>query len=467
MRLVVPDHEVFYPEVLAELAETLGSLGGGTACEVELLGQKGSGRRTLLCQLAVVLKRRALLADPALGVRALGAARLLDAVPVFADGAEPSLDTAPGRLTFVARERPATESVPGALRISRRLPDLDRRIRLSLWSERAPGFEAPDAVREWTLTPAQVISAAAAAPAGPHQAAAAARRSLGGGSGSLLSPVSCPYTWDDLVLSEPVRTRLRDLESQVRLRGEVLDEWDFHRLTPDSRGATALFAGPSGTGKTMAAQVLARSLDLELFRVDLAQVVDKYIGETEKRLARVFDECERCQVLVLFDEADALFGQRTRVKDAHDRFANIEIDYLLQRMESFDGVAILATNRKGDLDQAFLRRLRMVVDFSAPAPAERLRLWQLALPEATPSGTPVSRGVDRRWLAEQVPLTGAEIKAVTLAAAYLARGRGDLIGMEHVLAAARDELAKRGSVLRAEAPVHGVNGRARPEAVPR
>ena len=142
---------------------------------------------------------------------------------------------------------------------------------------------------------------------------------------------------------------------------------------------TALFAGPSGTGKTMAAQVLARSLGLDLYRVDLAGVVSKYIGETEKHLREVFEACERAPVLLLFDEADALFGKRTQVSDAHDRYANIEIDYVLQRMEQFDGVAVLATNRKGDLDTAFVRRLRFIVDFAPPSPLERERLWRLAL----------------------------------------------------------------------------------------
>ena len=179
----------------------------------------------------------------------------------------------------------------------------------------------------------------------------------------------------------------------------MLDGWEFRRLFPHGRGVTALFAGPSGTGKTMAAQVLARSLDLDLYRVDLAEVVNKYIGETEKRLAAVFDECERSNVMVLFDEADALFGQRTRVRDAHDRYANIEIDYLLQRLDTFRGVAVLATNRKSDLDPAFLRRLRVIVDFVAPAPAERLRLWQLALPSRTSAGEPVTGELDHEWLA--------------------------------------------------------------------
>jgi SpoVK/Ycf46/Vps4 family AAA+-type ATPase len=277
-----------------------------------------------------------------------------------------------------------------------------------------------------------------------------ARRRLGAVSSTLMTPLVRPYEWDDLVVAADVLAQLRELEAQVRLSGEVLDGWGFRRLTPGSRGTTALFAGPSGTGKTMAAQVLAHSLDLDLYRVDLAEVVNKYIGETEKRLAQVFDECERCNVMVLFDEADALFGRRTRVHDAHDRFANIEIDYLLQRMESFDGVAILATNRKGDLDPAFTRRIRVVVDFLPPSPVERLRLWELALPECSA----VAQELDRNWLADSLTLTGAEIKSIALAAAFLARSTDETIAMEHVLAAVRRELAKRGTVLRAETNGH-------------
>jgi SpoVK/Ycf46/Vps4 family AAA+-type ATPase len=216
---------------------------------------------------------------------------------------------------------------------------------------------------------------------------------------------------------------------------------------------TALFAGPSGTGKTMAAQVLARTLDLDLFRVDLATVVSKYIGETEKQLAAVFEEAERSHVLVFFDEADALFGQRTKVRDAHDRFANIEIDFLLQRLDTFRGVGILATNRKSDLDAGFLRRLHTIVDFVAPTRTERLRLWQLALPPHTSTGEPITADLDHEWLASSLELTGAEIKAIALAAAFDARGSDGLITVSFVLEAARREMAKRGAVLRVEYPM--------------
>jgi SpoVK/Ycf46/Vps4 family AAA+-type ATPase len=187
---------------------------------------------------------------------------------------------------------------------------------------------------------------------------------------------------------------------------------------------------------------------MELYRVDLASVMSKYIGETEKQLKRIFDICERANVLLFFDEADALFGQRTQVKDAHDRFANIEIDYLLQRMEQFDGIAILATNRKGDMDTAFLRRLRFIVDFTQPGPEERLTLWHLALPQQSPGGEELLDDINWEFLATRLTMTGADIKASALGAAFLARAAGTRITMKQVLFAARREMAKQGINLR-------------------
>ncbi|MFD9452420.1 ATP-binding protein [Streptomyces sp. NPDC059985] len=414
--------------------------------EIELTGPSGSGRRVLLAQLCRRLGRRTLLiTDPGLGVRALRTARLLDAVPLETVGPETvrlTLDP----VTGVAVPRDPSGWPATMLRWT--LPGIDRGARLRLWSQHTDR-PAPPSVRDWAMTPAEVLAASAAAPAGPDAVTAVVRRRLGDLSSALLTSVRCPYGWSDLVVPDGVLEQLSSIESQVRMSDEVLDEWGFARLTPGSRGITALLAGPSGTGKTMATQVLARSLDLDLYRVDLSEVVNKYIGETEKRLAQVFDECERCNIMLLFDEADALFGQRTRVRDAHDRFANIEIDYLLQRMESFAGVAVLATNRKGDLDPAFMRRIRIVVDFPAPSATERHRLWEAALPELGAHGGPVSEDVDLSWFAAELELTGAEIKAVTLTAAFLARSEGRLITTGHLLAAARRELAKRGAVLRA------------------
>ena len=321
--------------------------------------------------------------------------------------------------------------------------------RQRLWTARTSA-PAPQALTDWDLSPADVAAAVGVAAAGSEAADAAIRQRLRTGAVRSMTALELPYDWDDLVITEPAAGQLRRLRNQVLLARDVLEGWEFSRLSPGIRGITALFAGPSGTGKTMAAQVLARSLGVDLFRVDLAQVVDKYIGETEKRLEEVFAECERSHVMVFFDEADALFGQRTRVRDAHDRYANIEIDYLLQRLDTFRGVAVLATNRKADLDAAFLRRLRVVVDFVAPAPQERLRMWRRALPERTSCGESLTDALDHEWLAVHLDLTGAEITAVALNAAFEARAAGQRIGPGYVLDAARRELAKRGGVLRLE-----------------
>jgi SpoVK/Ycf46/Vps4 family AAA+-type ATPase len=335
------------------------------------------------------------------------------------------------------------------------LPKLSRAMRCALWEHVAPVTPTPRPVTEWTLTPDAIVRAARALPAGDAAVAEACApvAALGdGGAHRLVTPLPLPYTCDDLVLPAAVRRHLDELEAQARLRWSVYEDWGFGRLCPLGRGIVALLAGPSGTGKTMAAQVLARTLGLPLYRIDLAAVVSKYIGETEKNLAQIFDACERAQVVLFFDEADALFGQRTQTRDAHDRYANIEIDYLLQRLEQFDGIGLLATNRKGEIDAAFLRRIRFLIDFTQPGAAERRALWEKALPPRAPDGAPLLNAIDWEHLAQKLTLTGAEIKNAALGAAFLARAEGDgtRIEMRHVLHAARREMSKRGIVLRAE-----------------
>jgi hypothetical protein len=385
-------------------------------------------------------------------MRVLRNARLLGAIPYWrhADQVDSVIHHGNGKSREImiygrtAHRRPA--GAPSAQR-SFRLPRLSRRNRIELWS-RLSDVDPPAAVTDWLLTPSEVAAAARVADVGPEAVMETCRGVVQGPAADLLSPLPCPFTWDDIVLAPGVRRHLLEFETQARLRWQVYEEWGFGTLCPLGRGITALFAGPSGSGKTMAAQVIARSLGMDLLRVDLAGVVNKYIGETEKRLKQVFDACERVNVVLLFDEADALFGQRTQVKDAHDRFANIEIDYLLQRMEQFDGIAILATNRKGDLDKAFVRRLRFMVDFMHPGVEERMVLWRLAIPERAPSGEQVVDDLDWRMLADRVAISAADIKLAALAAAFLARAEGTRIGMRHVLAACRRELAKQGVELR-------------------
>ena len=243
-------------------------------------------------------------------------------------------------------------------------------------------------------------------------------------------------TWDDLVLSAEATASLHQITAQVRNRHRVYEDWGYARKMTRGLGIGALFTGESGTGKTMAAEVVANELQLSLYRIDLSAVVSKYIGETEKNLRRVFDAAERGGAILLFDEADALFGKRSEVKDSHDRYANIEINYLLQRMEAFAGLAILATNMKCALDSAFLRRLRFVVNFQFPGPEERKRMWQRALPQETPRD-----GLDFDRLA-RFNLSGGNIHSIALNAAFVAAARAAPVSQSLVLGAIRSELRK-------------------------
>lgn len=242
--------------------------------------------------------------------------------------------------------------------------------------------------------------------------------------------------WDDLVLPEPQRQILREITAQVRQRAVVYERWGFGARSARGLGISALFSGASGTGKTLAAEVLAGELRLDLFRIDLASVVSKYIGETEKNLRRVFDAAEGCGAILLFDEADALFGKRSEVKDSHDRYANIEVSYLLQRMEAYRGLAILTTNLKNALDPAFLRRIRFVIPFPFPDEAQRREIWRRVFPAATPT-----EALNWEKLA-RLSVAGGNIRNIALNAAFLAAGAGEPVRMGHLLQAARGECAK-------------------------
>ncbi len=242
--------------------------------------------------------------------------------------------------------------------------------------------------------------------------------------------------WQDLVLPADELNQLREIGAHVAYRTMVYDSWGFGALSARGLGISALFAGSSGTGKTMAAEVLANDLSLDLYRIDLSSVVSKYIGETEKNLRRVFDAAEDGGAILFFDEADALFGKRSEVKDSHDRYANIEINYLLQRMESYRGLAVLATNRKGDLDPAFLRRVRFVVNFPFPDTALRAEIWRRIFPPGTPTDE-----LDVGKLA-RLKVAGGNIRNIALNAAFFAAATSEKVGMAHLQRAARSECAK-------------------------
>jgi SpoVK/Ycf46/Vps4 family AAA+-type ATPase len=249
------------------------------------------------------------------------------------------------------------------------------------------------------------------------------------------------FTLADVVLPPDRHSQLNEMVSHVRHASQVLNTWGFGAQLPYGRGVAALFCGPSGTGKTMAALAIAHALQTETYVVDLSRVVSKYIGESEKNLDAVFGDAERAGAVLLFDEADALFGKRSEIKDAHDRYANIEVAYLLQRMEAFSGLAILTTNFKRNVDDAFLRRLRFVVDFARPGPLAREAIWRQCLP----ADAPIAHDVNLRQLARRLELTGGNIRQITVRAAFAAASeRAGTIEMRHVVAATRAELRKLG-----------------------
>ena len=285
---------------------------------------------------------------------------------------------------------------------------------------------------------ALVLSESTAPPPGDFagrlwQACRAQARQRLDGLAQRIEPVA---DWTDLVLPEPQLQTLREIALQVRNRTQVYERWGFSSKGKRGLGISALFAGPSGTGKTMAAEVLANELQLDLYRIDLSQVVSKYIGETEKNLRRVFDAAQEGGAILLFDEADALFGKRSEVKDSHDRYANIEISYLLQRMEAYRGLAILTTNMKGALDTAFMRRLRFVVQFPFPDAAQRARIWRTVFPDQTPT-----ENLNPGRLA-RLNVAGGNIRNIALHAAFLAADADEPVRMDHLVQAARCEYSK-------------------------
>ncbi len=251
------------------------------------------------------------------------------------------------------------------------------------------------------------------------------------------------YTWPDVVLPPDKMAQLHAISARVRRRRQVLDEWGFGRKLSRGKGNIALFAGPPGTGKTMVAEAMADELGLNLFQIDLSTVVSKYIGETESNLSAIFREAENTSTLLFFDEADALFTKRTEVKDALDRYANQEVNYLLQRVEQYEGLVILATNLAKNMDDAFLRRIQTVVDFPMPGESQRERIWRLQFPREAP----VDSSIDFPFLAHQFKLSGGSIRNISFSAAFAAAEEGVPIGMRHLTSALRMETLKEGKLL--------------------
>lgn len=258
----------------------------------------------------------------------------------------------------------------------------------------------------------------------------------------MATKVNVQYGWNDIVLPEDTVQVLRDICNQSRQQFRVLSDWGFQNKLPYGRGLSVLFTGPPGTGKTMAAQIIARDLNLDLYKIDLSRVVSKYIGETEKNLSRIFAEADTSNAVVFFDEADALFGKRTEVSDAHDRYANIEVSYLLQRMEEYDGIVILATNLRKNMDDAFIRRIRFIVEYPFPDEQSRGEIWRRLFPD----DAPVSDAIDFDSLSRNIKVTGGNIKNIVLNAAFRAAETNSEICMEHIVTSTRREFEKIGKL---------------------
>jgi hypothetical protein len=422
-------------EAAARLAEHLGL--GLVELEPRAFPGDPDGRRALF---ALVARESAL----------AGFAVAIDVTPAPAPGAEDTSRLArelaedalrglDALLILLAEDRPALPAPIPAIRLA----PLDATDRAALWREvLGPHSEVPDAAiaevaEHFAMAPAE-IGAAAAQPIGAERRALwdACREAAGRGLDTLAERIDPRFAWDDIVLPTAVAHDLKAMAVQVRRRALVYGAWGFGAKLARGRGVGALFAGPSGVGKTMAAEVIAGDLGLDLYRIDLSGVVSKYIGETEKNLRRVFDAAESAGAVLFFDEADALFGKRSEVKDSHDRYANIEVSYLLQRMEAYAGLVILATNLKSHLDDAFFRRLRFVIDFPFPDVAQRRLIWARAFP----AGAPTDR-LDLDALA-QLEIAGGNIAVIALNAAFLAADEGRPIGMGHLARAARAEFRK-------------------------
>jgi hypothetical protein len=275
---------------------------------------------------------------------------------------------------------------------------------------------------------------------------AAARAESGHALTRLAQKIEPKYGWQDIVLSPTPTAQLQELCNEAKQHHRVWETWGFGHKLSLGKGLNALFSGSPGTGKTMAAEVIAQELQLDLYKIDLSQMVSKFIGETEKNLHQLFNAAANSNAILLFDEADALFGRRSEVKDAHDRYANIETSYLLQKMEEYEGIAILTTNFRSNLDEAFMRRLRFIIEFTLPGKQERRRIWEQILPTEAPR----SPDLDLDFLVDRFELTGADIRNIVLRAAFLAAGEQEerqALSMKHIILAIRRDYQKRGRIL--------------------
>jgi hypothetical protein len=433
---------------------------GGIRAVLTVEGLPGAGRATFVANVAQTLGQRALIVTPnALPIwnqettlRAHRHALVAGAALIWRGPATNTQLSPPGLwppALQAVTHAPGEEAVPPEplAHLHLVLPSLDRDSREKLIQNHLPGAEQwprSDRARlaqRPALTPGAITRIARTAPANPAHALEAANAIGAASMGELATRMATLHDWDELVLDAEQDEALRDLAHEAGMRAETWENPELRRLFGREAGLIALFHGPSGTGKTMAAQVIAGTLGLDLYRIDCAAVTSKYIGETAKNLRAIFSRARAIDAVLFFDEAEALFSRRTEVRDSHDRYANADTSYLLQLIEGgFEGTAILATNRMGDMDRAFLRRIRYVFEFHRPSPEAREAIWRRAAQALTADKT------ETLWpvLAKTLDVTGAQIKTILLSAHFKAARHGRPIGPEEILTASIRELAKEG-----------------------
>jgi SpoVK/Ycf46/Vps4 family AAA+-type ATPase len=364
-------------------------------------------------------------------------------------------------LTFLATEKawePAG-SFAKHLFLSVELPMPDMTARAEIWktlvardASLEPCVDVEELATKFQLTPGKIESALVAARNYAHLRAGrdaplttddlyyGCRSQSNQKLSALARKLPVNYGWADITLPAGSLAQLREFCAQMRHRRTVYETWGFERQLSSHKGLSALFYGASGTGKTMAVEIIARELRLDAYKIDLSTVVSKYIGETEKNLSEIFREAETSNAILFFDEADALFGKRSEVKDAHDRYANIEINYLLQRIEEFDGMVVLATNLRKNIDEAFFRRMNFAIEFPFPEAADRYRIWK----QHFPADAPLAEDIDLNFLANRINVAGGNVKNIVVNAAFLAAENSGVIHMRHLVRAASREYAKMG-----------------------
>lgn len=437
-----------------------------STARVLLIGPSASGRRTLAAAIAARFGIQTLAVDttgitdsdwPDMYMRAQRLA-VLGGMALVWHGSELHRSwpgtIAPPPIQFVACDidqvAPPCEHMIDH-RIEMTAPTLDERRRL--WKAAVPESVAWPAkefetlVTRYRLNAGDIVHVGRHAPANAREAAAFARELTRDRLGELARLLDCPFDWDDLVVPEKLREALEVFSFEARERTAFWESSNARRLFPRGRGLVALFGGPPGTGKTMAAQVIAADLELDLFRIDLATVTSKYIGETAKHLSQIFARAARMNGVLFFDEAEALFSKRTDVKDSHDRYANADTSYLLQLLEEYRGIVILATNKKQNIDPAFIRRVRYVFEFPRPDALERGRIWRQVIGELSGDETLKRLETTIEALAANVELSGAQIKNAVLASIFVARRSREPLKMAHLLKGIERELGKEGRAL--------------------